>query len=267
MLQGIRDQESKPPDEAIPKLSLWVYQLSLPKNKEHDGRPVFTAAQNALLAIPGHAEYYAKKIKDAQYEVERQRGTDQEGPAKSKLLAGQMYGFQRLALMPSPETVRVLGDFLLDPWGLRPDAKPLEDHSNSKFGEGSHAGNALIAIARLPLETRANTTPPEMTTYWADIDAWKLWYQQVKAGTRTFRFKGDPQDYNLQGPVSKAAEPTLATRPGKNEVAEMSGPVASHEEISRLRVVALVAVCGILGVAFWLSVIRRRPAGVKGQSP
>src|SRR5690606_36659162 len=96
----------------------------------------------------------------AQQEVERQRGVSgREGAAKSKLLEEQMYGFETLSQMTSPETVRVLGEFLLDPWGLRPDAKPGEDPNRSKFGESTHASRALKALARLPLETRANTTP------------------------------------------------------------------------------------------------------------
>ncbi len=247
MLQGVRDQRSKPPEEAIPKLGLWVYQLSSTTHKERDGRPVFTAAQDALIAIPGHAEYYAKKIKDAQREVERQRGVSgREGAAKSKLLEEQMYGFATLRQLPTPETVRVLGEFLLDPWGLRQDAKPGEDPNRSKFGEGSHAENALAAIARLPLETRANTTPAEMTTYWKDIDAWKLWYEQVKAGNRTFRFKGDPREYNLNGPVEKAS----LARSRKDGPADASVPVAA-EEPSPFPVAALAAACAVLGVAVW----------------
>ena len=259
---------SMSPAEAIPLLGRCVVKMTKSSIFQVEERwDVYREAQAALLSRPGHAEFYAEKIKDAQREVERQRGTHNEGPAKSKLLNEQMYGFETLGQMPSPETVRVLGELLFDPWGLKLDAKPGEDPNNDKYGETSHASRALRALASLPLETRANATPAEKTTYWADIDSWKLWYSQVKAGTRTFRFEGDPQDYNLQGPVVKAVEPTLANRLRQDGAAETSGPAASDEEVSRLRVVALVAACGILGVAFWLSVIRRRPAGVKGQSP
>lgn len=220
---------------------------------------VYRRARDILITIPGHAEYYSKKIKDAQREVERQRGVSgREGAAKSKLLEEQMYGFETLSQLPTPETVKVLGEFLFDPWGLKPGAKPGEAPNNDKFGESSHADYALNILARLPLETRANTTPAERTTYWADIDAWKLWYEQVKAGNRTFRFEGDPQEYNLNGPVEKVS---LARSRKGGPAEDDSAPVVA-EETSRAPLVGLVAACMLLGGALWftLGAKKRRKA-------
>src|SRR5437868_8741551 len=66
MLASIRAQANVPPEQAIPKLGSWVEQMSHERtpNWEKGDRPVFHAAQSALLAIPGHAEYYEKEIKD-----------------------------------------------------------------------------------------------------------------------------------------------------------------------------------------------------------
>jgi hypothetical protein len=33
--------------------------------------------------------------------------------------------------------------------------------------------------------------------------AWLLWYEQIKSGNRTFRFEGDPTEYDLNGPAPK----------------------------------------------------------------
>ncbi len=52
-------------------------------------------------------------------------------------------------------------------------------------------------------EEKAQMTTEEY--YNMNVEPWRLWYAQVKAGTRTFRFKDDPQEYNLDGPVQVAA--------------------------------------------------------------
>lgn len=178
-----------------------------------------------------------------------------QGRAKSLLLREQMYGFRNLGQMPSPETVRVLGEFLFDPWGLKPGAQPGMSPDEDEIGLASHASFSLHVLSSLPLTTRANATPPEKTTYWADIDAWKLWYEQVRAGTRTIQFEGDPQHYNLQGPVATAIEPSPTVRHRK-PAEELAPTTVEVEEPSGPHVIALTAACVLLGVALWFGLKR-----------
>ena len=62
MLSAIDQRKQSPPEIAIPKLGALVSQLSQGANVEFGERPVFHAAQSALLAIPGHAKYYQEQI-------------------------------------------------------------------------------------------------------------------------------------------------------------------------------------------------------------
>lgn len=264
-LQAIQEHATKPPEEAIPKLGLLVVQLSRPHREWKEGKPVLTAARQALISIPGHADYFAKKITDAQKEVEDNRGGYHEGTFKSKLLAEQMYSFQKLEQLPSPETVRVLGEFLFDPWGLNKDAKPGEKPNNDRLGESSNATLALQALSRLPLETRANATPAGKTNYWADIDAWKLWYSQIKAGTRTFRFEGDPRNCSLNGPVTAAIDPTVERvskrLDGKGDASPIAADAAVDGKVSGGIWGPLLAMSMILGLAGWYFTMKRKKAG------
>jgi hypothetical protein len=68
-------------------------------------------------------------------------------------------------------------------------------------GQLSHSNLAADA-----LKTLIEKPPVPQDRNWqtkGDIEAWQLWYEQIKSGNRTFRFKGDPKDYDLTGPVSK----------------------------------------------------------------
>src|SRR5690606_19850488 len=86
---------------------------------------LYGAAQRAILSLPGHADYYAAKIDAAKREIETSEGI-RRGVAIGRLANEQMYGFLTLEQMPSPETVKVLGEYLYDPFGLDPHAKPGE---------------------------------------------------------------------------------------------------------------------------------------------
>jgi len=50
------------------------------------------------------------------------------------------------------------------------------------------------------------------TSPWESVDAWKDWWNEVKAGKRTYRFKGSPIEYGPDGPVAAQA----VTRPERN---------------------------------------------------
>jgi len=255
--EKIANAPNLPSDEAIPLLAACVKKTSMSTIFQSDERwEVHYAAQKALVTIPGHAEYYEKRIKEAQKKVESLDGWAQ-GKAKSELLNEQRLAFEKLAFMPSPETVRVLGDFLSDPWGLRPNAKPGQNYSDDAEGLSPNASRAVSALAKLPLEVRSVQTAPDQTSYWNDIDVWKLWYEQVKAGTRTFRFKGDPQNYSLTGPVSEALEP----KGGERAAASKDVPVAPAEAEKKVTGLAVwpLAIAGVLLAAAVWSVMRRKP--------
>lgn len=216
MLNLIEESKNQPIDQSIPKLGQWIRQLNSARNTEKGDRPVFRAAQSALISIPGHAEYYANRInenyekalKDAKRSNTKYLSFDYEWSSC----------FQTLRHLPSPETVRVLGEMLDDmrithlndshPKDWRPSG-PSPPH-------GTLAARVLtdMELSGAPMKQPKGLFRDEidkMTAeeyYNMDVEPWRLWYAQVKAGTRTFRFKNDPQEYSLDGPVRMAVAPS-----------------------------------------------------------
>ena len=68
---------------------------------------------------------------------------------------------------------------------------------------------------------------------------------KVKAGTRTFRFEGDPQEYNLDGPVHAAMDGPTATRPSKRG-GEAGGQANEEKKDSTTGRVVLTTLAALL---------------------
>lgn len=262
-IEGLRGSQDT---ETIASLGEMVRQLT---DLNYRGCPeksdVLQSAYQLMVSIPGHAEYYAKRIKAQQAALEdalKGTSTDRTGTAKAKLLEEQMYGFATLKAIPSPETVRVLGEFLYDPWGLRPNLQPGEYPDLDEEGITSHSWRALVALAALPLAHKpVQPRPNRWVDYHQDIDAWKLWYEQVRAGTRTFRFIGDPQEYNLHGPVAAAIEPTPARPPRPADVVPPTPVEVSPQPARRTTTIAISIAVLLLGAAAWRAFRSRRKGG------
>jgi hypothetical protein len=107
----------------------------------------------------------------------------------------RMYGLETLKHLPSPETVRVLGDFLSDL-----SATPVLLHQHMK--EAPMAVYALGALAKLPIANKPADTKQDYESE-RDLPKWQQWYEEIKSGKRTFRFEGDPTEYDLNGPAPK----------------------------------------------------------------
>ena len=211
---------AKEPSEAIPSLGSFIGQLSkwnYRKTPERD--EVLEYAVRHLLAIPGHATYYENRIQEA-----RKRMNEEEDPSLRSPLIGEYQStksaaFWILSSLPSPETVKVLGEFLFDDQERVHPSPPGASESDENLrqyetGMSSNSSLAKAAFALLPLSTkpvhRKTVHGAGFVDYPEDLQPWRLWYEQVRAGTRTFRFEGDPQAYSLAGPVTEARTPSEA---------------------------------------------------------
>ena len=164
--------------------------------------------RDTLLAIPGHAEYYRDRINEARRKLDAEPPDSvSRGPLQGILDNEQMYGFQTLSQLPSAETVRVLGEFLSDDRGILPG------DGEQSWLERPNSRCAANALSKLPLVARPVTSKESGSE---DIPTWRLWYQQVKAGTRTIRFVGDPQEYNLRDLMRQPATADLNPRPTRH---------------------------------------------------
>jgi hypothetical protein len=269
----IQKAESLPPEQAIDILGRCVVKMTRKAIFQIDERwKVYHEAQIALISIPGHAEYYEKKIKAARLRYEEAKaeydkgdgttGIDEKAVTKSKLGNEQRYGFETLAQLPSVETVRVLGDFLSDDRGKFIPPPGLSETEIATLGqrwlESPSSFYAAQALNDLPLKTRP--FPQKRYLGEDDVRPWLLWYQQIKEGRRTFSFEGDPQEYDLTGPVREARNPDVARvtkRPDVSSEASAARAGESSKHSTTPWVVGVLTMMAGIGVYVYLQNKRR----------
>ncbi len=156
------------------------------------------AIKNKILSIPGHAEYFGGKIKHLYGEIKQgyANGKNTGEVGWSHYMTESMEAFKTLSMLPSHETVRVLGEMLSDDW-------KWPDYEKDNF-YGTLDTYSLTFLSRLPIAnqpTKQLKTSEDMYEY---LEDWKQWYAEIKSGRRTFRFVGDDTEYDLRGPVKRS---------------------------------------------------------------
>jgi hypothetical protein len=207
--------------------------------------------RRALQTIPNHAEYFSGALERA-IQAEFAEARDAATTVRVQPDRGQIY--LTLAQLPSPQVVGLLGELLYDerdPWKDEPkiDRRP---RPNSFYATQTLNRLGLDGVQIIELKTTRDNE--------AALHQWKLWYEQVKAGNRRFRFQGDPQEYTLAGPVVEAREPTT-TRPAP-EIASENVSAASKEAENKatgLPIWPLTLAGVLLVVAIWFAT-KRKPA-------
>ena len=166
---------------------------------------LFFDIQKAILGVPGHAKFFRDEINQARAKYEEAlKGGDESliGETRQNLAGKLLFEFPTLEHLPSVETVGVLGEFLSDERGYvkMPERPTLDDLTTDVSGSPVFR-RAATALGRLPI---VNKPVPAKTQFRTpeDVAPWKLWYEQIKAGKRTFRFEGDATEYDLNGPAS-----------------------------------------------------------------
>ncbi len=255
-----------PREEAIRELSSGLRKTSplrttytVPEKAE-----IHEKLRNAFLTIPGYAEYYRDRVLEAREQLEKVRAgtrTDMlEGTAAHHVLSAQGDCFGTLSLLPSAETIRVLGEFLDDHRGWRdPHPGMTETEREWLKIEVPNSYKAANALQFLPIVGK-----PFPKTKWRkdyskeEIAIWKQWYDEIKEGRRTFRFEGDPVEYDLNGPAPKEKLERLALaekRDGKREARHRGPEFAPSSEAqvpSQAPLVALLVACAaVLGSLVW----------------
>jgi hypothetical protein len=220
-------KEDDPIENKIEKLGnilRWIESPELHPGRIEEARAFQKEVQNEIITIPGHAEFFAIKIREEQGRV---KGIPlQSVPGRNEYNKNRyIYISKVLANIPSPETIRVLGEFLWDdkdnhPRGPNDDWGPIESNGNL-------AGLALsqIGLRNPPMENVFLGSPTEFNN-------WRAWYEEIKSGKRAFSFKGQNVEYrfNSDGSVSttpiKVEEERPAPAPRKLEAVERQQPTA-----------------------------------------
>jgi hypothetical protein len=248
---------------------------------DEEQRAIFEKSQAEILATPGYAEYYRDRILTARAQME----AEQDQAKRDDLFYRTMYkaagGFGVLSLLPSPASVRVLGEFLADERG-RYSPIPADDPA----GDGEHirwlhyvrtsnCEYAVRALNAMPLIAKPTSEHPAT---FEDVSAWRQWYERIKSGHATFRFEGDPTEYDLDGPappeklkrLAEARErdamrvarqqPGTGVAPGSS-LATQSQSSAPNAPVSITGI--LLATCAVAAASVWYLVRRRKHSGGK----
>lgn len=212
------------PGERIEKVGV-LLGLGSGRSLSDEQKTVFNRAQNLLLATPGHAIYFTSRLEKSKQAMLADEISYHEYTKAQENLSV-------LAFLPSPETVAELGKLLNDPVGR--DGKILGG-GNVWEGDGWLPVNCLIALScleRLPIENGPKLVKGDVDVeVFTGVDKWKDWWNEVKAGKKTYRFVGSPIEYGPDGPV-----PVKDLQRREREAASV-GSVASnrqeaHEQIS-----------------------------------
>lgn len=103
------------------KLSeLWLGLRNMGYRKTRPGHSpavddIYRKLQSELLSIPGHAEFYAKPIWES-YRAYRDPSHPKHSGSANWFSGEAQYGLETLKHLPSPETVKVLGEMLPEEW-------------------------------------------------------------------------------------------------------------------------------------------------------
>lgn len=266
-------------NEAIEKLAEGIRKTSRPNIYSIEGtKEVALKLKAALLSIPGHAEYYQNKIESLRAEVlansrksEAEIGKMQDEGQEVVHSSDyerfcSMYAFPTLSLLPSAETVRVLGSYLNDPVGR--DGKTLTGGPRTWPGNDSdpfpcNAEMATSAIRNLgiehpPFPPRQGRVGKSMSD--SEVDAWKDWWNEVKGGRRTYRFIGSPIEYGPDGPASievvQRAQRNMKRDEersvGHQKATRVTEPASVITQISKPSSIAgVVAALALVSAAVW----------------
>jgi hypothetical protein len=198
-----KDQGSLSKDQYIEKLGIGLVKTSHSRiYRIPERQATYELLQATMISIPGHAEYYEKRIRGMWDGYRSAKKTDPSTADGTKFLNGTFYDFPVLRHLPSPETVRVLGDMVIETEVFETEEGVPNIHL---------AARALQELHHLPLASKPVQSQDVHTD--EDLETYRLWYAQIKAGNRTFRFEGDPNEYTLAGPVRSS--PDLAASPPK----------------------------------------------------
>jgi hypothetical protein len=210
-----------------------------------EAQELYLQAKKLLVSQPGHAFYYDKRIREHLQRAKKFEGTDRQFGFANAMMDHVSPDFRILSLLPSPETVRVLGELLSEDWVIL--------RNGERFNR-SLAGFAMSSLHRMPFVSK-----PVQGNYVSDendLETYRLWYAQIKAGNRTFRFEGDPNEYSLSGPVTTSPKPaTTPPRPRDSAYASSSGEPESNPSAPWL---ALTLGGTLIGGALWYWLASRR---------
>ena len=183
---------------------------------------LYDMARDKMASIPGHTNYFTDKIEESWKSNADSVRVSEAKPEWQALLKkmedtaeGARYMFDlhsrmwgdygeirsknlgMLGHIPSKESVRALGHYL---W--KRDEPGIKYKSTNTEQLAAESLTELIADG--PMQT--------WLASYEDVAKWQKWFDEVKAGKRTFRFVGSDVDYTLNGPADAATMKRIKER-------------------------------------------------------
>jgi len=219
-LQEIDAAANLPPPERLEAIKIYVGIGNNP-DRDQDQLDVWERARNLAFATPDYGKLYQEKMKilisTIRNEPDRNRKraiSDNSLEFEGALQLGYnrddaLDSLKALQYLPSAESVAALAYFLNDPEG-RDGKTILGDIPEASIQSRSISGQVASMLDQIGIEKPPTANAPK--SGWERVDAWKDWWNEVKAGKRTYRFKGSPIEYGPDGPVAAQS----VTRPERN---------------------------------------------------
>ena len=175
---------------------------------DQDKLALYREMQKVAISLPNHASYFAEKI-------EKLRIPGREGYSGCSDPRKRMWIFQdSLSHLPSPETIKILGNFLYDTRDT-PTAREVRLATDYDLIPTNDclAADALgsIGLNKAPLDKKKYSERQ-------DVEIWKLWYEPVKAGTRKFSFAGQDVEYQFNKDGTWITMPLKASNDNRAQV-------------------------------------------------
>ena len=181
---------------------------------------LYFRVQRMMLQKPNYINYFTEKI-----ETERAKVGEYHRNSNEPYHTGERNNFNSLRFyiieetlchLPSPPTVAALGKYLYDERDTPPPMKPGQDWIDNE----SNAYLACKALAKIGL--RNAPVPPRVAPDESHLATWRLWWEQVQAGTRSFSFEGEAVEYRFR------KDGTWETSTWKNESLHVSDNSTTH---------------------------------------
>lgn len=252
-------------EEKLKEFTLGLESISYRSRMDgHDPEidKVYKQIQELVTSIPDHTKYFTDKIEEA-YESHAEIVRKIEYPPDlatrvQKMIEARGIEFYRdwlrgqwgdyeeissknlgiLGHIPSTESVLALGHYLRerDEPGIKIECPKT----------GNLAAESLTGlISDGPMRT--------WMASWEDVPKWQKWFDEVKAGKRTFRFVGSDVDYTLDGPANAKTQERIrnktvsiqhsAVKRGHAIVTEAIPRLSAKEPAIRVGVIAALFLC------------------------
>ena len=204
LLQGRLDDFQQQPtlNKMLSLIDTMKYNYSFPKRISPEVLAITDEIRDSIIVYPNHASYYRDRIIAAnQICIDLDKDVMSHPDGAGYAACDEIIDcFIMLRLLPSPQTVQVLGEFLYchDRERTHEERQKMVDggiHIGAVASDKSLAEHATTSLNRLGIKNGPHAKDNFLSI---EQDIWPLWYEQVKAGNRSFSFEGQDVEYRFK---------------------------------------------------------------------